>query len=474
MTARLHEPPAKTSELLDRTPPHNADAERAVIGSMLLDRAVIDDVALLVRAEDFHLDAHRKLFSHLKAMHDGGGRIDATLLLSRIEKSGELAAVGGMAYIAEVVNFVPVASHAAWYAAIVRDESTWRRLIAAGVGMVQAGYGRDGEPGEALQVAEREVFRILEDRTSGDVRDIGDVLGDVLQTLERGEAVRGLDCGYPDINAVMGGLRPGELIILAGRTSMGKTALALNIAERVSMDGGHGVFFASLEMNRAELALRIACSRARTNLHQCRNGFLKSYEKDRLAEAIGRMRKTPLFIDDAPLRRVSDIASVARRLKRTKDIKLVIVDYLQLVTATDRKEPREQQVAEISRRLKGLARELNVPVLCLAQLNRQADSAKNARPKLSHLRESGAIEQDADVVAFVHRQAYYEETESRRDEMRNDADVLIEKNRNGPPGDVKLRWLPEYTRFESMAKERNDGSSVQATAWGEDEPTDDD
>lgn len=437
-------------ELLDSQPPCDLESERAVIGSMLLDRNCIDDVAMLLTSGDFYSEANRKLFSHLKAIHDSGRGVDERLLVARLEKAGELAAVDGIPYIAECVVAVPNAHHATYYAQLVQDASTWRRLIDAGSRIVQAGYGRHGEPSEALQAAEREVFSIQEDRIAGDAKPVSEVLAEVLLAVERGDAIRGLDCGFSDLNATMGGLRDSELIILAARPGMGKTALALNIADRL-MRRGDPVLFFSLEMSSEELGLRLSCCRAKVSLHSARNNYLKTYERQSLMEAMGGMSKEPLDVDDTPARNTSEIASVARRMKRRRGTKLIIVDYLQLVEPDDRRAPREQQVAAMTRRFKALARELNIPVLLVAQLNRQADT-ESAKPKLSHLRESGAIEQDANIVLFVHRVGYFNDAADQ-----TDCDVVIAKNRGGPVGEVKLRWFGPHVRFENAVSDRGGG-----------------
>jgi replicative DNA helicase len=269
--------------------------------------------------------------------------------------------------------------------------------------------------------------------------------------MQRQHAYGGLETGLMDYDDLTGGLHDSELVILAARPSMGKTALALNIAEHVAIDGAaKPVLVVSLEMSALELGDRILCSRARVNSHRLRNGQLSAEDSRRLVQTAADISRAPLFIDDSPSRNMTEIAATARRLKRQVGLALVVIDYLQLVEPDNPRDPRQEQVARISRRLKGLARELSIPVLCLAQLNRQVEATRDSRPQLSHLRESGAIEQDADVVVFVHREEFYQTNEEDRERCKGQADLMIRKQRNGPTGDVKLTWLHEFTRFENF------------------------
>ncbi|MEX2559449.1 MAG: DnaB-like helicase C-terminal domain-containing protein, partial [Pirellulales bacterium] len=261
---------------------------------------------------------------------------------------------------------------------------------------------------------------------------------------------------FTDLDGLTGGFHDGELVILAARPSMGKTALATNIADHVAISGLRTTLFVSLEMSRLELAERMLCGHGRINGHKLRNGFISATDRKKLIESSVAMSKAPLFIDDTPSRTMTEIAATARRLRRREKLALVIIDYLQLIEPDNPKDPRQEQVAKIARRLKGLARELKLPVLCLAQLNRQAEVTKDNRPRLNHLRESGAIEQDADVVLFVHRDEYYQSNDDDRSRVAGQADLIIAKQRNGPTGDIKLAWLQDYTRFENLARQQYD------------------
>jgi replicative DNA helicase len=277
--------------------------------------------------------------------------------------------------------------------------------------------------------------------------------------MKHQHAYGGLETGFLDYDDLTGGLHDSELVILAARPSMGKTALALNFAEHVAIDErgpGKAVLLVSLEMSALELGDRLLCSRARVNSHRLRNGQLKAEDSHRLIQTAADVSRAPLFIDDSPSRNMTEIAATARRLKRQDELALVIIDYLQLIEPDNPRDPRQEQVARISRRLKGLARELNIPVLCLAQLNRQVEATRDNRPQLSHLRESGAIEQDADVVVFVHREEFYQTNEEDRDRVKGQADLMIRKQRNGPTGDIKLTWLHEFTRFENWQQPEYD------------------
>jgi replicative DNA helicase len=450
-------------ELLNRQPPQSLEAERAVIGSLLLLPEVCDEVALLVRPNDFYDTSHRAIFSHMLALHDDGRQIDPTLLAQRLRDAGQYEAVGGAAYLLELSQEVATAAHAEYYARIVRDKAVLRSLIHAGTDIIQDSYEQGVDAREMLARAEERVFRILDTKGDTQVRSVREVLHDSLARIDarmqRQHAYGGLETGFLDYDDLTGGLHGSELVILAARPSMGKTALALNIAEHIAIDErgpGKAVLLVSLEMSALELGDRLLCSRARVNSHRLRNGQLNAEDSRRLIQTAADVSRAPLFIDDSPSRNMTEIAATARRLKRQKSLDLVVIDYLQLIEPDNPRDPRQEQVARISRRLKGLARELNVPVLCLAQLNRQVEATRDNRPQLSHLRESGAIEQDADVVVFVHREEFYQSNEEDRERVRGQADIMIRKQRNGPTGDIKLTWLHEFTRFENWQQPEYD------------------
>jgi replicative DNA helicase len=311
-----------------------------------------------------------------------------------------------------------------------------------------------------LSKAEQKVFAILDDRGAGALSNISDILQEAMVRIDarmkHEHAIGGIETGFRDFDSMTGGFHDSELIILAARPSMGKTALALNIAENVALAGQTPVLFVSLEMSSVELADRMLCSIARVNGQRLRNGTISNEDRRALVEKAAELSQAPLFVDDTPSRTMTEIAAAARRLKRKSGLGIIIIDYLQLIEPDNSKDPRQEQVAKIARRLKGLARELKVPVLCLAQLNRQAEASKDNKPRLSHLRESGAIEQDADVVMFVHREEYYQTDDESRARCAGQAEIIISKQRNGPIGDIKVAWLKDFTRFVDVAHKAYD------------------
>jgi replicative DNA helicase len=455
-----HSPARLSPEILDRLPPQNLDAEKGVLGSLLLDPNLCDDVALVVHVEDFYADANQKLFRHLMAMRDQGKRIDTLLLTERLRSEGDFEAIGGAAYLAEVAQSVPYAANAAYYARIVRDKATLRSLIHAGSEILRDAYDTALDPTEVVSQAEQRIFAVHDERSSDQITSAHDLMMEAFRRIDarlQGTEGVGIPTGFTDLDNLTGGLHDSELIILAARPSMGKTALALNIAEYVSIEANVPVLFTSLEMARLEVAQRLLCSQGRINANKFRSGFVSADEKKKLVEATAKLSTAPLWIDDSPSRTVTEIAASARRLKRKSKLGLVIIDYLQLIQPDDPKDQRQEQVAKMARRLKGLARELNIPVLCLSQLNRQVEAGKEShRPKLSHLRESGAIEQDADVVMFIHRDEMYQSREEAQEKQTSgQADLIVAKQRNGQANvDVKLAWFDKHTRFENLARQQ--------------------
>jgi replicative DNA helicase len=461
-TDRPHSAPRVSSEILDRLPPQNLDAEKAVLGSLLLDGDLCDEVALVLRTSDFYADANAKLYEQILAMHESGKRIDALLLLDRLTESGDLETVGGAAYLAEVAQSVPFAANAVHYATIVRDKATLRALIHASTEILRDAYDTSVNPAEILNLSEKKIFDVRDQRTSDQVIAMQDLIVEAFDRidarLEHGEG-QGVPSGFHELDNMTGGLHGSEFVVLAARPSMGKTALAMNIAENVAINSNKPVLFVSLEMARLELVQRMLCSQGRIDASKFRSGFLSAHDRENLVKASAKLSQAPMFVDDTPSRTVTEIAACTRRLIRKHgNMGLVVIDYLQLIQPDVASEPRQEQVAKIARRLKILAREMKVPVLCLAQLNRQAEAGKEGhRPKLSHLRESGAIEQDADVVMFIHRDEYYQD----REEAQNAgtvgiADIMVAKQRNGPTGDIKVAWLSKFTRFENLAQKPYD------------------
>lgn len=449
--------PRVSSEILDRVPPHSLEAERSVLGSMLLVPELCDEIVLLVQPSDFYADAHQKIFHHLSEMHSEGLRIDETLLVERLRSAAELELVGGQAYLFEIIDATATPASATELSKIIHSKATLRRLIHSSTEILRDCFDPTQNPRELLAKAEERVFMILDERGGTDVSAFSDVLMAACERidarLQRGAGISGLSTGLPDLDLKTGGFHGSELLILAGRPSMGKTALAANIAENAAIDGQVCTLFVSLEMSKLELAERVMCSRARVNGHKLRNGYATSDDQRKIVKICSEMSKAPLFIDDSPSRNVMEIAATARRLKRRHGLGLIVIDYLQLIEPDNQSDPRQEQVAKIARRLKGMARELNLPVLTLAQLNRQAEAAKDNKPRLSHLRESGAIEQDADVVMFIHREEYYANDPDEKERLKGQAELILAKQRNGPVGTVPMVFLDEYARFESRAPE---------------------
>ncbi|MBM4092195.1 MAG: replicative DNA helicase, partial [Planctomycetes bacterium] len=439
----------RASGVLERQPPHDSDAEVGVLGSIMLKPDVCDDIASLLRKEDFYDPAHGVLYAHMQEMHSAGKRIDVTLLVNELKKAGDYEKIGGAAFLGKVSQAVPNAAHAAYYAKIVREKSVFRSVIDASTEILVEAYGEQREAKDLVNHAEQMMFAIMDNRTVANVPGISDIM---LAAMERIDArLRGalsdtsVETGFADLDKLTGGLHNSELVVVAARPSMGKTAFAMNIAEHVALTQKIPTLFVSLEMSSMELADRLLCSVGRINSHRLRNGTLPQEDRRRLVAVAGKVSQGRLFVDDSPSRTVTEIAAAARRVKRReKRLGLIVVDYLQLIEPDNPFDPRQEQVAKIARRLKGLAREIGVPVLCLAQVNRQAEDAREHRPRLSHLRESGAIEQDADVVMFVHREEYYRRGEEQ-EEFAGQAEIIVAKQRNGPTGDVELVWRKEYT-----------------------------
>lgn len=440
----------------ERVPPQNLDAERGVIGSLWLAPSLCDDVALAVRAEDFYGDAHAKLFRRTLEMHNEGKHVDPTLLHERLKAAGELDSIGGLAYMLEITEAVPHAANAVYYARIVREKATLRRLVNAATEILRDASDEPENAQELLNRAEQLLFGVRDDRSTEAVNAIRDVLMDALEGIDRGDPSfrHGLTSGIRNLDTLTGGFRPGEVTILAGRPGNGKSALAGNIAEHLSLEKQKHVLFLSLEMSKLELGERLLCSHGGINSYKLKSGTLDAMDRRRLMEAFGRLGKATLAIDDTPNRSITEIAAICRRLRRQEKLDLLMIDYLQLVTPDNKKEPRQEQVAGMSRRLKHMAKELNIPILCLAQLNRQAETT--GEPQLWHLRESGAIEQDADKVMFIWR------TGERGDE----AILKVAKNRNGTTGKVALIFNAEHVAFRERVDAAIENAKQQYEDYG--------
>jgi len=441
-----------TDRLLERVPPQSIEAEQGVIGSVLLDNEVLHDVVPMLRPEHFYRDAHRKIYQVIRELYDRGNEaIDSLILREQLKMRGFLEDVGGTAYLAEVLETVPHAANAEYYARIVRDKAVLRDLIHASTEVLRGAYDDQQAPDDLLAESERNLFRILEQREGGESIEVSDILKEtfdrISDRLARGKGmISGLATGLIELDNLTSGFQDSELLILAARPSMGKTALALNIAAHAALEENAATLIVSLEQSRLELAERLLCARARVDGHKLRNGYLSDPDRRKLVDVCNDVSNCPLFIDDAPGRNMIQIAAMARRLKRRSELRLVVIDYLQLIEADSSRDPRQEQIAAITRRLKHLARELKVPVLALAQLNRSVEMREGHRPRLADLRESGAIEQDADVVMFLHRDDQYDPEMNQ-----GEADLIVAKQRNGPTGSVRMTFLKNFMKFENYA-----------------------
>ena len=438
---------------IDRIMPHNLDAERAVLGSCLLDKDAAIYVIETLRKDDFYDAIHQLAYDIISEMVQKDKAVDPLTFIEEAKKRGLFDKLGGQSFVASLIDAVPTTANVEYHARIVRDKSVHRKMIQVGTYITKLGYAEEAEIEEVLDEAERAVFDVA---TRGNLvvfKALGEVLKSSFKELEDrffgGSVVTGLPTGYIDLDRITGGLQGGSLIILAARPSMGKTALALNIAQYVAIKQETPVLIFSLEMSAEQLSHRLLASEAKVNIHDMRTGALPRGTWDILANAAGMLSEAPIYIDDSSFLSTLDLRARARRFKaQHPKLGLIIVDYLQLMNLSRRVENKQQEVAEISRALKGVARELNVPVIALSQLSRAVEQRQDKKPQLADLRDSGAIEQDADLVVFLFRKGYYE---PNKEDGQDVADLIIAKHRNGPTGTVQLLFVKEYTRFENFA-----------------------
>jgi replicative DNA helicase len=441
-----------TDTTLERPLPSNLDAERSILGAILLDNNALNTAIEALKVDDFFLLQHRNVFNQMVALGEAQQPIDLVTLSDELHRRGELEASGGAAYLASLADGVPRVSNVEHYARIVKEKAMLRNLVHAANRIQQNAL--DGEEGAdaILDDAESKIFALAEDRVKAGLISVKDIVRDNFERLEKifreGKSVTGISTGYGELDKLLSGLQPSELIILAARPSQGKTALALNLAENIAIRGGLPVALFSLEMSKESLLQRLVASVAQVDAHKFRSGHLSREDWRRMTEGLGQISSAPLWVDDAGSTSVLEIGAKARRLKRDKGLSLVIVDYLQLISGRGRFNSRQEEVASISRGLKGLAKELQIPVLVLSQLTR-APEREERGPQLSDLRESGAIEQDADVVMFIYRPNFF--NLNATPEERDMADILIAKQRNGPTDKVKFVFRSRLTRFEEAA-----------------------
>ena len=435
----------------ERALPHNLEAERCVLGSILINNSAFDVAAELVKADDFYRDAHRRVFDRIAGLSERGQAIDLVTLREALDRAGDLEKIGGPAYISALADGVPRSTNVVHYAQIVKEKATLRNLIHSANKIVSSAYAADDDADAVLDQAQQEIFAIAEDRIHSGFVSMEQLVKDGFETVERIQAQQGLVTGVPtgfaDIDALTAGLQPADLVIVAARPSMGKTAFALNVGLHVGTRGERTVGIFSLEMAKEQIFLRMLTAEADVDAHRLRTGMLSDNDWSGLSAALGRLGQARVFVDDTPAIGVLEMRAKSRLLKETHGLDLVVIDYIQLMQGRGRFENRTQELASISRSLKGLAKELNVPVVALSQLSRAPESRADRRPQLSDLRESGALEQDADVVMFIFREEMYDE----KPENSGLAEVIIGKQRNGPTGTVKLAFLKQYTRFANLS-----------------------
>lgn len=438
----------------DRALPHSAEAERAVLGSMLIEESAVGEAIQVFRGFDgplFFFDRHQRLYDVILSMYDESRPLDGVIIKNELIQRQVFESLGGYAFLAGLAHSVPTALRVRQYAQIVRDKALLRQLIGASHRIMDTAFDDAQPAAEILDLAERELFAVTEQRVGGGANLLPELVREVFAGLDARsddpEALLGEPTGFAQLDDLTAGLQPGELIVVAGRPSMGKTAFGLNLAEHLSINEGRPSLFFSLEMSRQQVAQRLLCSWARVDSHSFRRGRLQEPEMDRLRAAAGRMAGKPLIIDDSSSLSVLELRARARMAYRRYGVRAIFVDYLQLLRAPGT-ESRQTEVAEISRGLKGLAKELNLPVVTMAQLNRKAEDRSGNRPRMSDLRESGAIEQDADVVMLLHREAYYKPAAERTEED-NLAELIIAKQRNGPVDDIKLHFNQQFARFDN-------------------------
>ena len=446
----------KQDPSLYKIPPQNIEAEESLLSGILIDNNTLLEVIDIISPEDFYRSAHQKIFSGIVELFSKNEPVDLVTLTNALKEKGNLEKIGGATYLATLVDTVPLAVNAKHYAKIVHDKASLRRLIEKANEITRECFEDRGNVDEVIDFAESSIFEISKNKHKQAFYPISEIIDGNIETLEERQGnkamVTGVPTGFTRLDNLTSGLQKSELIILAARPSMGKTALALNIARNAAVDANVPVAIFSLEMSKEQLSMRLLCSEARIDSSRLRGGFFSMEDWRKLTDAAGVLSDTSIFIDDTPDISAMEIRAKARRLKMEKDIGLVIIDYLQLMKGRMSAERRDLEISEISRSLKALAKELDIPVMALSQLNRMLEQRNDKQPRLSDLRESGALEQDADVVAFIYRDEMYNSDENNP--KKGTADILIRKNRNGPTGEATLTFLDSYTRFENLAFEK--------------------
>lgn len=440
-----------TAPEFERTPPQDLAAEQSVLGGMLLSRDAIADVVEVVRSGDFYRPAHTLVFDAVVDLYARGEPADPVTVADLLTRQGSLVRVGGPSYLHTLTAAVPTAANAAYYARIVAEKAVLRRLVEAGTRIVQLAYSEGGDVDDTVDRAQAAIYEVTERRTGEDYVRIEELLEPTLNELEAIQGhdgtLSGVPTGFADLDALTNGLHPGQLVIVAARPAIGKSTLGLDLARSAAIKHGLATVIFSLEMSRSEITMRLLSAEARVSLQAMRTGRLSEDDWDKLARRMGEVASAPLFIDDSPHLNIMEIRAKARRLKQRQDLKLVVLDYLQLMSSPKRVENRQQEVSEISRSCKLLAKELEVPVVAISQLNRASEQRADKKPMLSDLRESGSLEQDADMVVLLHREDAYEKESPRAGE----ADFIVAKHRNGPTDTVTVAFQGHYSRFVDMS-----------------------
>ncbi|PIM70563.1 replicative DNA helicase [Streptomyces sp. JV178] len=436
----------------ERVPPQDLDAEQSVLGGMLLSKDAIADVVEILKGADFYKPAHETIYQAILDVYAKGEPADPITIAAELTKRGEITKVGGASYLHTLVQTVPTAANAEYYAEIVHERAVLRRLVEAGTRITQMGYAADDDVDEIVNRAQAEIFAVTEQRTTEDYLPLGDIMEGALDEIEaigsRSGEMTGVPTGFTDLDQLTNGLHPGQMIIIAARPAMGKSTLALDFARAASIKNNLPSVIFSLEMGRNEIAMRLLSAEARVALHHMRSGTMTDEDWTRLARRMPDVSAAPLYIDDSPNLSMMEIRAKCRRLKQRNDLKLVIIDYLQLMQSGKRSESRQQEVSDMSRNLKLLAKELELPVIALSQLNRGPEQRTDKKPMVSDLRESGSIEQDADMVILLHREDAYEKESPRAGE----ADIIVGKHRNGPTATITVAFQGHYSRFVDMAQ----------------------
>ena len=435
-----------------KIPPQNMEAEQSVLGGILIENEAINRVTEILAPEDFYRDTHRKIFNALIDLFERNEPADLITMTNELRKKGELDAVGGASYVTSLIDSVPTAANIEYYARIVKEKAILRRLIETSTEIITQSYADRGDVESFLDEAEKAIFEISERRVKPSFFPIKEIVKESFKTIEtlfkNKDLVTGVPSGFKELDRLTSGFQPSDLIIVAGRPSMGKTALCLNIAQYAAIEAKIPVAIFSLEMSKEQLVIRMLCSEAQVEGTRLRTGYLSESDWPKLTMAAGTLSDAPIFIDDTAALSILELRAKARRLKSDHGLGMIIVDYLQLMKGRTRVESRQQEISEISRSLKALSKELNVPVIAVSQLSRKTEERTGNRPQLSDLRESGAIEQDADVILFLFREEIY----NRSEENKGKAEVIIGKQRNGPIGKVDLAFLDKFTTFKDLYK----------------------